>query len=168
LTFYDNKYDMTHDETPAEELERWIDRFKRHFKEILINTLGAGTSIFLVSNAILFIGIGYFPEFFVNYLSPEFNSEGDRDFLFYAHPFVLAHSLSILWNRFQKYFSGNIFKTGFEFGVLYAVIALVPILWITYAAMEVSLPMVLSWLFYGLIQSVVAGVVLSFLRKKMI
>lgn len=58
------------------------------------------------------------------------------------HPFVLTHSLALLWNRFQKYFTGNVFKTGIAFGLLYAFVALVPILWITYAAMDVGLSMV--------------------------
>lgn len=154
------------DPTPVEEIERWIDRFKRHFREVVTNTLIAGLGVFLISHFLLILSIQYFPEFFISYLNPLFNSDGSRDVLFYMHPFVLTHSLSLLWNRFQKYFRGNILKTGLEFGVLYAVVALVPILWITYAAMEVNLTMVLSWLAYGLVQSAIAGVMFSFIRKK--
>jgi hypothetical protein len=144
----------------------WVSRFQRHFKEVALNTLVGGLGVFVFSNILLFGGIHYFPELFINYISPEFNSEGNRNVLFYMHPFVLTHSLAILWNRFQKYFTGNVFKTGTEFGLLYAVVALVPILWITYAAMDVELPMVISWLMYGFLQSAIAGIVFSFIRYR--
>lgn len=153
------------EESTMADVERWVDRFKRHFKEITINTLLSGIIIFLASYAILFLGIRLFPDYFVNYISPVFNSEGERDAIFYAHPFVLAHSLSLLWNRFQKYFTGNVIKTGLEFGILYSVVALVPILWLTYAAMDVDFLMVFSWLMYGFVQSSLGGITLSLVRK---
>ncbi|MFZ1703549.1 MAG: hypothetical protein WAT79_04335 [Saprospiraceae bacterium] len=159
---------MVEESSHIEEIERWFDRFKRHFKEVAINTLVAGIGVFIISHALLFLGIEFFPDFFVNYISPVFNSDGSRDILFYAHPFVLTHSLSILWNRFQKYFTGNFLRTGLEFGFMYSVVALLPILWITFAAMEVSFMMVFSWFLYGLVQSAIAGSFFALLRMKKI
>lgn len=153
------------DDTSIIHVERWIDRFKRHFREVSINTLLGGVVIFLASYAILYLGIHFFPDYFVNYISPVFSSDEGKDAFFYAHPFVLAHSLSLLWNRFQKYFTGNIIKTGLEFGILYSVVALVPILWLTYAAMDVDFSMVFSWLMYGFVQSSLGGITLSVVRK---
>ena len=155
------------DDSPIVHVERWIDRFKRHFREVTINTISGGIVIFGASYAILYLGIKWFPDYFVNYISPVFNSEGDRDAFFYAHPFVLAHALSLLWNRFQKYFTGNVIKSGLEFGILYSVVALVPILWLTYAAMDVNFSMVFSWLMYGFVQSSLGGITLSVVRKYM-
>lgn len=157
---------MDTEPTSVEEIERWIDRFKRHFREIVLNTLVAGIGVFLFSNALLYIGIQYFPDLFINYISPVFNSDGSRDFYFYAHPFVLTHSLALLWNRFQKYIHGNFVKIGAIFAIVYSVVALVPILWITYAAMEVEFVMVFSWLIYGFMQSGLVGTIFGFLRDK--
>jgi len=50
---------------------------------------------------------------------------------------------------------------GMEFGLVYGGVALVPVMWITFSSLDVSLIMVLSWLFYGLCQAMVAGVVLA-------
>ena len=55
-------------------------------------------------------------------------------------------------------FGGNKVKIGIEFGVVYAFVALVPIMWITYAAMDVEFQMVATWLIYGLFQSSIAAV----------
>jgi hypothetical protein len=67
----------------------------------------------------------------------------------------------VFWNRFRKMFEGNKIKTGLEFGVIYAFVALVPIMWITYAAMDVEFQMVATWLIYGLFQSSIAGMIFS-------
>lgn len=146
--------------TPIREAEIWIDRIKRNAREIFKNTIISGIAIFIVSYGGLFVAIRLFPIFFIDYINPVFNSDGSRDVYFYMHPFILALSLSVFWNRFRKYFEGNIFLNGIEFGLIYAFVALVPLLWITYAAMDVEFQMVFTWLVYGLFQSCVAGVVL--------
>ena len=151
---------------PIAEAEIWINRFKRHAKEIFINTLLAGTAIFIFSYGGLFVAIRLYPSFFIDYINPVFNSDGSRDAYFYMHPFILAIALSVFWNRFGKYFTGNSLKAGVEFGLVYAFVALVPILWITYSAMEVEFQMVFTWLVYGFFQSFVAGMVLSWKRKE--
>ena len=152
---------MSEHHTPIEEAEIWIERIKRHGREIFKNTIVAGIAIFIVSYGGLFLAIRMFPSFFIDYINPVFNSNGSRDVYFYMHPFILALSLSVFWNRFRKYFVGNILMAGVEFGIVYTFIALVPLLWITYAAMDVDFQMVITWLIYGLFQSSVAGIVLS-------
>ncbi|MFZ1751825.1 MAG: hypothetical protein WAU01_16620 [Saprospiraceae bacterium] len=152
--------------TNIEEADIWIDRFKRNGKEILKNGLISGIVILIVSNGGLFVAIRLFPDFFIDYISPVFNSDGSRDTLFYLHPFVLATSLAVFWNRFRKYFTGNILKIGVEFGVLYAFVALLPILWITYAAMDISFQMIATWMIYGLFQTTVAGITFGWLQSK--
>lgn len=143
--------------TNIEEADIWIDRIRRNGKEISKNTLIAGIAIFVFSYGGLFVAIRLFPNFFIDYINPVFNSDGSRDIYFYAHPLVLALSLSVFWNRFRRMFGGNKIKIGIEFGVVYSFVALVPILWITYAAMDVEFQMVATWLIYGLFQSSIAG-----------
>ena len=143
----------------VQEMEVWVDRFKRNSREITYNTLTAGLAIFSASYGGLFVALRLFPNFFIDYINPVFNSDGSRDFYFYLHPFILSLSLSVFWNRFRKYFGGHIIKVGIEFGIVYAFVALVPLLWITYSAMDVDFQMVATWLIYGLFQSCIAGIV---------
>lgn len=140
------------------EADIWIDRLRRNGKEISKNTIIAGIAIFVFSYGGLFVSIRLFPDFFVDYINPVFNSDGSRDVYFYLHPFVLALSLSVFWSRFRRMFIGNPVKIGIEFGLVYAFVALLPILWITYSAMDVEFQMVATWFFYGLFQSSIAGI----------
>jgi hypothetical protein len=38
---------------------------------------------------------------------------------------------------------------------------MVPLLWVTYSAIDISLAMVLTWLAYGILQAFVAGYIFS-------
>lgn len=127
-------------------------------KKIIIPGLIAGVVVFIVSYGSIFLGIQLFPHFFLGYNNPLFNSENDRDFLFYLHAFIISFALSWFWERFKGLFKGNTVLRGLEFGFVYTVVALLPIMWITFSAMDVTLSMVLSWMCYGFIQSVIAGI----------
>ena len=150
--------------THIDEADIWIDRIRRNAKEILKNTLVGGLAIFIASYGGLYLAIRLNPNFFVDYINPIFNSDGSRDFYFYLHPFILALVLAVFWNRFRKMFGGNKIKVGIEFGIVYAFVALVPILWITYSAMDVDFQMVATWLVYGLFQSSIAGMIFSWIN----
>jgi hypothetical protein len=50
---------------------------------------------------------------------------------------------------------------GVEFGIVYTITGLFPILWLTYSQIEVSATMVLSWLIFGLFQASVAGIIFA-------
>ncbi len=130
-------------------------------KNIVKIALIAGVAIFLTSFGILHIAVRLFPSFFTDYFSPVFHSDGSRDLFFYFHPFVLSLALAIFWERFKSMFSGNIWIRGLEFGAIYAGVALIPVMWITYSAVDVSLSMVFSWLLYGLFQSILAGIIFA-------
>ena len=147
------------------EASIWYARIRRNSKEILRNMMIAGAAIFVLSYGGLFLAIKIFPNFFVDYINPVFNSDGSRDVYFFIHPFVLALSLAVFWNRFRKLFGGNRLKIGVEFGMVYSFVALVPILWITYAAMDVEFQMVCTWLIYGLFQSSVAGLFFAWFSR---
>jgi hypothetical protein len=146
------------------EVKIWLDRIHRNGKEVLKNTGIAGIVIFITSYGGLYIAIQLCPAFFVDYINPVFNSDGSRDAYFYLHPFVLSLSLSVFWNRFRKMFGGNKLKIGIEFGIIYAFVALLPVMWITYSAMDVTLSMIGTWLLYGVFQACIAGVVFAFVQ----
>jgi hypothetical protein len=130
-------------------------------KKVLYSGLIAGISLFIVSYGGLFLAIRFIPELFVVYNNPLFNSDGSRDILFYLHAFIFSMALSWFWERFKSLFSGYFLLRGIEFGIVYGIVALLPVMWITFSSLDITIVMVLSWFFYGLFQAVVAGVIFA-------
>jgi len=130
-------------------------------KKIFYSGLIAGASLFVISYGSLFIAIRYIPEFFVSYNNPLFNSDGSRDVLFYLHAFIISFALSWFWERFKPLFKGSYLLRGMEFGFVYAVIALLPVMWITFSSLDISILMVSSWFLYGFLQAIIAGIIFA-------
>lgn len=130
-------------------------------KRILWSGLIAGVVLFVISYGGLYLAIRFFPQLFLEYNNPLFNSDGSRDLLFYLHAFIISMALSWFWERFKGLFHGGSVLRGLEFGLVYAIVALLPVMWITFSAMDITISMVLSWFIYGFVQSVVAGIVLA-------
>lgn len=130
-------------------------------KKVLTSGLIAGIILFIVSYGGLFLTIRFIPILFVAYNNPLFKSDGSRDILFYSHAFIISFALSWFWERFKGLFSGPFILRGLEFGVVYSVVALLPVMWITFSSLDITLIMVVSWFVYGLFQSVVAGIVFA-------
>ena len=130
-------------------------------KKILTSGLIAGTILFIVSYGGLYIGVQLFPALFMEYINPLFNSDGSRDILFYMHAFIISFALAWFWDRFKGLFNGPFILRGLEFGLVYALVALLPVMWITFSALDITVIMVSSWFFYGLFQSLIAGLVFA-------
>jgi hypothetical protein len=131
-------------------------------KKILTSGLIVGVILFILGYGGLYIAINAFPEAFVEYNSPLFNSDPGKDILFYSHAFIVALALSALWERFKELFKGHHFVVrGIEFGFIYALVALLPVLWITYSALDVSITTVGTWFIYGLVQALIGGVLFA-------
>lgn len=130
-------------------------------KKILLSGLIAGILLFIIGYGGLFLAIKWFPTFFVDYNNPLFNSDGSKDVLFYLHAFVISFALAFFWERCKSLFKGNFMLRGLEFGLVYAIIALVPVMWITFSSLDITIEMVGSWFFYGLFQSLIAGMVFA-------
>ena len=130
-------------------------------KKILITGLIAGCILFILSYGGLFLAVKFFPSLFTEYNNPLFNSDGKRDVLFYLHAFIISFALSWFWDRFKGLFKGAFILRGLEFGFVYSIIALVPVMWISFSALDITVVMVLSWLVYGLIQAIIAGVIFA-------
>jgi len=130
-------------------------------KKILTTGLIAGCILFILSYGGLFLAVRFFPGLFVAYNNPLFNSDGSRDILFYMHAFIISFALSWFWDRFKALFKGSFVTRGLEFGLVYAIIALVPVMWISFSSLDITVATVLSWLLYGTIQAIIAGVVFA-------
>ncbi|MDB5122638.1 MAG: hypothetical protein JWP94_767 [Mucilaginibacter sp.] len=130
-------------------------------KKILISGLIAGCILFVFSYGGLFLAIRFFPKLFTEYNNPLFNSDGSRDMLFYLHAFIFSFALSWFWDRFKGLFKGAFFLRGLEFGLVYSIIALLPVMWISFSALDITVAMVLSWFIYGVLQAITAGVVFA-------
>lgn len=130
-------------------------------KKILFSGIIAGTILFIVSYGGLYVGVNLFPALFMEYINPLFNSDGSRDILFYMHAFIISFALAWFWDRFKGLFNGPFLLRGLEFGLVYSLVALLPVMWITFSALDITVIMVASWFIYGLVQSLIAGLVFA-------
>ena len=121
----------------------------------------AGIVLFVVSYGGLYLAIQFLPFLFVKYINPMFTGDNSRDILFYLHAFVVSFALAWFWDRFKSLFHGSFITRGVEFGLVYGGVALLPVMWITFSSLDITLIMVASWFLYGLCQAVVAGIVFA-------
>jgi hypothetical protein len=70
-------------------------------------------------------------------------------------------ALSWFWDRFKSLFKGPLVLRGLEFGLVYSIIALLPVMWISFSALDITIIMVSSWFIYGLSQAIVAGIIFA-------
>ncbi len=133
----------------------------KQMKKIALSGLLAGAVLFIVSYGGLYLSVRFFPSLFIEYNSPLFNSDGSRDLMFYMHPFIISFALSWFWDRFKGVFSDTFFLRVFEFAFVYATVALLPVMWITFSSLDITITTVSSWFAYGIMQSIVAGFVFS-------
>lgn len=130
-------------------------------KRVLKCGFVAGLILFIISYGGLYLAIRFIPQFFISYNNPLFESDGSRDILFYMHAFIISFALSWFWDRFKRLFNGPYLLRGLEFGTVYAFVALLPVMWITFSSLDITISMVASWFFYGFFQAVIAGVVFA-------
>jgi hypothetical protein len=128
-------------------------------KKIVTSGLIAGVVLLVLSILGLYATIWFFPTLAAQYYDPAFDSQSGRYMIYYAHPFVIGLALAWFWDRFKVVLKGSFLTRGIEFGLAYALVAIFPVMWLTYSALSVSLAMVGTWLAFGLLQGVVAGLV---------
>lgn len=130
-------------------------------KKIILPGLAAGVVLLALSYGILYVTINFFPNLVEEYYNPIFWPGSDRALLFFAHPFILSLALSWFWERFKSSFEGVMLVRGLELGIVYGLVATLPSMWITFSAISVSIAMVLSWFFYGILQATIAGIIFA-------
>ena len=128
-------------------------------KKLLIKGIVAGALLLLFSYLALYLVVTFLPSIAEEYYNPIFSLEGDKTYLYFIHPFILSFALAWFWKRFKIQFTGPFWWRGMEMGLVYGLIATLPSMWITFSSLAVSLPIVLTWLAYGVFQAVVVGIV---------
>lgn len=128
-------------------------------KKVFISGIVAGIVLLVLSFAALYLTILFFPGLALEYYDPAFRMNDNLSALYYIHPFLLGLALAWFWERFKGVLTGGFTMRGIEFGIIYSLIATLPVMWLIYSAMNVTLDLVLTWFIYGLVQSIIAGLI---------
>lgn len=126
-------------------------------KRTILSGLSAGLVLLALSVLGLYMTAWLFPNLAIQYFDPVFDAQADRYILYFAHPFIVGLALSWFWDRFRGILKGSFLSRGVEFGLLYWLVAVLPMMWLIYSAIDVSLSLVASWLVFGLLQGIAAG-----------
>lgn len=122
----------------------------------------AGVLVLIVSVGILYGSITVFPALMEEYYNSVFRSNSfTTDLLFYVHPFILSAALFWFWEISKELFTGSLMMRAYKVGVSYGLIAMVPVLWLTFSAIDVSPLMVFTWVAYGVLQAFIACLVFA-------
>ncbi len=128
-------------------------------KKIIFSGLIAGVVLLILSILGLYVNMLIFPDLAMQYFQPTFNEQSGRVMLYFIHPFIIAMALSSFWNRMKEILKGSFLTRGIEFGIIYALIATFPAMWLVFSSITVSWQMVATWFVLGLIQAIIAGLV---------
>jgi len=128
-------------------------------KKVIAAVLISSIVLLLLGVAMLYTSIYVFPKLTEEYFSPVFRSSGNVDWMFYVHPLILSIALKWFWERFKGLFKGPLILRALDVALVYGIVALIPVLWLSFSAIDVSIWMILTWLVYGFIQAFAAGVV---------
>lgn len=136
--------------------------------KLFLQGLLAGIGIFIVSIAVSFLSQLLIPNITAEYVNPNiFRPWTDPLMsLYYVYPFVLGVILSFVWDKTKKLLDDkNYYMRGLKFGFWYWVAASITGMFITYSSFQVSLPLVLSWSIGGLLEAIIAGLILARVNK---
>ena len=132
-------------------------------KKIFFPGLVTGLVLLVLSVLGLYVTIWIFPSLAVRYFDPTFDTQSERAILYFTHPFIAGLAFAWFWDRCKEMFKGSFLDRSIEFGLLYWLVAVFPMMWLIYSAINVPLLLVVTWLLFGLIQGIAAG----FLLQKM-
>lgn len=130
-------------------------------KKVLTAGISAGIVLLALSIGLAYLSIYALPKLTEEYFSPVFRPSGSIDWMFYVHPFILSFALKWFWERYKDEFKGPLLLRALEVAFVYGIVAMIPVLWLTFSAIDVSVQMVVTWLGYGLLQAFVAGIIFA-------
>lgn len=131
-------------------------------KNAITPILIAGFVVLITTFAIIYSAIFLLPEMMDHYYESIFRTSSfQTDLLFYLHPFILSISLYWFWNKLKSSLNGSAVSRAIQLAFTFGFIAMLPVFWITFSSLNISLIMVLTWLGLGIAQSFVAGIVFS-------
>ena len=125
-----------------------------------VTILLAGATVLIVSVGLLYGLISFFPVLIEEYYSPVFRSNSfNTDWLFYLHPFVLSAAILWFWNRSKELITETGVVKALKVSLTYGLVAMAPVLLLTFSAIDISVFMVVTWLVYGVLQALLAFLV---------
>lgn len=130
-------------------------------KSPFISILAAAITLLLFSFVAVFVIINILPEYSSYFFTDVFWPEGLRAVMFYLHPFILSIALGWFWNRFKGSFKGQSLVRGIELGLTYLLVAIIPMLWITFSSLHLETVPIVAWSIYGFLQASIAGFVFA-------
>jgi len=128
-------------------------------KKVIFPGLVAGVVLLILSILGLYLNMWIFPDLAMQYFQPAFNEQSSRIMLYFIHPFIIAMALSWFWSKIKGILKGSFLTRGIEFGIIYALVATFPAMWLVFSSITVSLQMVFTWFVLGFIQAIIAGLV---------
>jgi hypothetical protein len=128
-------------------------------KKIIISGFVAGIVLLILSALGLYMTVWLFPSIAQQYFDPAFDTQTSRVMLYYMHPFVISIALAWFWSRYKTVLTGSFITKGIEFGLIYAGIAIFPMMWLIYSSISVSIEMLATWLVLGILQGVISGLI---------
>jgi hypothetical protein len=114
-------------------------------KTYVLPVIVSSIILLALSFSVLYFSINFLSGLVEEYYNPVFYPGEDRSNLFFLHPLIISLALIWIWHRIKNSLKGNWFLKGVEFGLLYAVVATLPSMWITFSAMDVSFTMVMHY-----------------------
>lgn len=135
-------------------------------KKIFWTGLFAGISMVIVNMILTPLFNFIFPGLKESYMNPVFRPwEDPIMMLFFLYPIILGFGLSWVWEKTKNLFLGSFWNRGLNFGFAYFVVAGIPAFLINFSSFNLPFFMILSWTIMGLINGLVAGLVLAKFNK---
>lgn len=136
-------------------------------KKIIIPGLTVGAAILVVSMGLNYLFGIIFPSTKMELNnSMIFRAMDDPEmYLFFLYPFSLGLAFSWIWNKTKKSFKGTPLKRSINFGLFIWLITTVPGMIITYSSFEISCTLIFIWLFGGLVNGIISGLIFDKMNK---
>ena len=136
-------------------------------RKVIWPGLLAGVVILLVGMGLGFVFNFVFPQLAAQYTNEALFRPWSEPLmmLYYAYPFVVGLVLSWAWHHTKQLFKGSPCKRAMHFGFSYWFVCGIPGMLITYSSFKVTLLMVCTWLFQGLVNGIISGCIFAKLNK---
>jgi hypothetical protein len=128
-------------------------------KKIFVSGIIAGFVLLVFCVIGLYAAQWLLPELTKDYYTPVFSASAGRIIIYSMHPIITGLALSWFWSRFKQTLAGSFISRGIEFGLIYAIIAIIPMLWLVYSPLNASVSMVTGWFLFWVFQGLIAGLV---------
>ena len=136
-------------------------------KKIFTSGLIVGVSLLVTNFIVSMILSKVFPGITAMYSNTEIFRQATDPLmlLFFVYPLALGLILAWAWSKGKKLFKGSSFKRGANFGLVYALITIVPMLLVNISSFNLPVLMIFNWAFMSLVNGFLAGWLLVKLNK---